>query len=127
MGYLWCAVASIAVMIIAIMMKLWFLFHSRLFSLFVDWYRSFLKDLYLAQSCGAWTSPFVGSRRRLTPHLFLMPAVSIISGTTGWFWRSNSATTLDVAIWLGRLGAGSDPLMTILGLGFLTPIILSSV
>ena len=63
--------------------------------------------------------------RRLTPRtLFLMPTVSIISGTSGWF----------LAVKLGYTGLGWPAygwvaaalilvaLMTIQGLGFLTPV-----
>jgi hypothetical protein len=63
--------------------------------------------------------------RRLTPRtLFLMPTVSIISGTTGWF----------LAVELGYMALPWPAfgwvvaalvlvtLMTILGLGFLTPV-----
>jgi len=63
--------------------------------------------------------------RRLTPRtLFLMPTVSIISGTTGWF----------LAVELGYIALGWPDfgwvaaalvlvaLMTVQGLGFLTPV-----
>jgi hypothetical protein len=63
--------------------------------------------------------------RRLTPRtLFLMPTVSIISGTTGWFL----AVELGYAAlpWpaFGWVAAALVlvSLMTILGLGFLTPV-----
>ena len=62
---------------------------------------------------------------QLTPRtLFLMPAVSIISGTTGWFL----AVQLGYAAlpWpaFGWVAAALVlvTLMTILGLGFLTPV-----
>ena len=63
--------------------------------------------------------------RRLTPKtLFLMPTVSIIGGTTGWFL----AVQLGYAAlpWpaYGWVAAALTlvTLMTILGLGFLTPV-----
>jgi hypothetical protein len=63
--------------------------------------------------------------RRLTPRtLFLMPTVSIISGTTGWFLAVQLGyTTLDWPAY-GWVAAALIlvTLMTIQGLGFLTPV-----
>jgi hypothetical protein len=62
---------------------------------------------------------------RLTPRtLFLMPTISIISGTTGWFMAVQLGyTALD---WPGYGWVAAAlvlvTLMTILGLGFLTPV-----
>ena len=63
--------------------------------------------------------------RRLTPRtLFLMPTVSIISGTTGWFLAVKIGyTALDWPAY-GWVAAALAlvTLMTIQGLGFLTPV-----
>ena len=62
---------------------------------------------------------------RLTPRtLFLMPTVSIISGTTGWFLAvALGYTALDWPAY-GWVAAALTlvVLMTILGMGFLTPV-----
>src|SRR6202047_1193009 len=63
--------------------------------------------------------------RRLTPRtLFLMPTVSIISGTTGWFLAVQLGyTALDwPAYGWGAPALSLVGLMTIQGLGFLTPV-----
>jgi hypothetical protein len=63
--------------------------------------------------------------RRLTPRtLFLMPTVSIISGTTGWFLAVDlGLTALDWPSYGWVLAAlVLVTLMTIQGLGFLTPV-----
>jgi hypothetical protein len=63
--------------------------------------------------------------RRLTPRtLFLMPTVSIIAGTTGWFLAVELGyTALDWPAY-GWVAAALTlvTLMTIQGLGFLTPV-----
>jgi hypothetical protein len=63
--------------------------------------------------------------RRLTPRtLFLMPTVSIIAGTTGWFLAVEIGyTALDWPAY-GWVAAALAlvTLMTIQGLGFLTPV-----
>jgi len=63
--------------------------------------------------------------RRLTPRtLFLMPTVSIISGTTGWFLAVNLGYTGLAWPAYGWVAAAVVlvALMTIQGLGLLTPI-----
>jgi hypothetical protein len=63
--------------------------------------------------------------RRLTPRtLFLMPTVSIISGTTGWFLAVNLGYTGLAWPAYGWVAAALVlvTLMTIQGLGLLTPI-----
>ena len=63
--------------------------------------------------------------RRLTPRtLFLMPTVSIISGTTGWFLAVQLGyTALDwPGYWWVAAALILVTLMTIQGLGFLTPV-----
>ena len=126
-GYLWCAVASIAVMIAAIVIgNLWFLNFIHIFSSLlwtgIDLFMGFVLGPILRRTDISIRREVV---RRLTPRtLFLMPAVSIISGTTGWF----------LAVELGYTALGWPAygwvvaalvlvtLMTILGLGFLTPV-----
>jgi hypothetical protein len=63
--------------------------------------------------------------RRLTPRtLFLMPTVSIISGTTGWFLAVDLGYTALEWPAYGWVAAALVlvTLMTIQGLGFLTPV-----
>ncbi len=63
--------------------------------------------------------------RRLTPRtLFLMPTISIISGTTGWFLAVELGyTTVEWPAYGWVAGALMlVTLMTIQGLGFLTPV-----
>jgi hypothetical protein len=63
--------------------------------------------------------------RRLTPRtLFLMPTVSIVAGTTGWFLAvALGYTALDWPAYAWVAAALTlVTLMTILGLGFLTPV-----
>jgi hypothetical protein len=63
--------------------------------------------------------------RRLTPKtLFLMPAVSIIGGTTGWFLAVQlgyAALPWPAYGWVAA-ALVLVTLMTILGIGFLTPV-----
>ena len=63
--------------------------------------------------------------RRLTPRtLFLMPTVSIIAGATGWFLAVELGYTALAWPAYGWVAAALVlvTLMTILGLGFLTPV-----
>jgi hypothetical protein len=63
--------------------------------------------------------------RRLTPRtLYLMPTLSIITGTTGWFLAVMLGyTALDWPAYAWVVAALTlVTLMTILGLGFLTPV-----
>ena len=125
--YLWYALAALGVMAAAIQIgNLWLLnFIHVLSSLLwtgVDLYMGFVLGPILRRLDLSARREIV---RRLTPRtLFLMPAVSIISGTTGWF----------LAVLLGYADADWPAygwvaaaltlvtLMTILGLGFLTPL-----
>ena len=62
---------------------------------------------------------------QLTPKtLFLMPTVSIIAGTTGWFLAVQLGYTALAWPAYGWVAAALTlvTLMTILGLGFLTPV-----
>jgi hypothetical protein len=126
-GYLWCGLAAIAVMIIAILIgNLWFLDFVHVFSSLlwtgIDLFMGFVLGPILRRTDITIRRQIV---RRLTPRtLFLMPAVSIISGTTGWFLAVNLGyTTLDWPAY-GWVAAALAlvTLMTIQGLGFLTPV-----
>lgn len=127
LGYLWYAVASIAVMIAAIVIgNLWFLNFIHVFSSLlwtgIDLFMGFVLGPILRRTDISIRREVA---RRLTPRtLFLMPAVSIISGTTGWFLAVELGyTALD---WPAYGWVASAlvlvTLMTILGLGFLTPV-----
>ena len=127
-GYLWVAVLAIAVMIAAIVIgNLWFLNFIHVFSSLL-WTGI---DLFMGFVLGPDPEAhgplrFAGrSSRRLTPRtLFLMPTVSIISGTTGWFLAVELGyTALDWPAY-GWVAAALVlvTLMTIQGLGFLTPV-----
>jgi hypothetical protein len=126
-GYLWCAVAAIVVMIGAIVVgNLWFLNFIHVFSSLlwtgIDLFMGFVLGPILRRLDISMRREVVS---RLTPRtLFLMPTVSIVSGTTGWF----------LAVGLGYTALGWPAygwvaaalilvtLMTIQGLGFLTPV-----
>jgi hypothetical protein len=125
--YLWLALAGIAVMIAAVMIgNLWFLdFVHVLSSLLwtgIDLFMGFVLGPILRRLDISVRREVA---RRLTPRtLFLMPAISIISGTSGWF----------LAVELGYMALPWPAfgwvvaalvlvtLMTIQGLGFLMPV-----
>ena len=125
--YLWYALAALAVMIASIVIgDLWFLnfihVSSSLLWTGIDLFMGFVLGPVLRRVELPVRREIV---RRLTPKtLFLMPAVSIIGGTTGWFL----AVQLGYAAlpWpaYGWVAAALIlvTLMTILGLGFLTPV-----
>jgi hypothetical protein len=126
-GYLWSALAAIAVMIAAVAIgNLWFLdfvhISSSLLWTGTDLFMGFVLGPILRRMDLSIRREVA---RRLTPRtLFLMPTVAIISGTTGWY----------LAVELGYAGLPWPAfgwvaaaltlvtLMTILGLGFLTPV-----
>jgi len=125
-GYLWYALASLVVMAAAIVIgNLWFLnFVHVLSSLLwtgIDLFLGFVLGPILRRVDLPVRREIV---RRLTPRtLFLMPAVSIISGTTGWFLAVELGYTALPWPGFGWVAAALVlvTLMTILGLGFLTP------
>ena len=126
-GYLWCAVAAIVVMIGAIVVgNLWLLNFIHVFSSLlwtgIDLFMGFVLGPILRRVDISIRREVV---RQLTPRtLFLMPAVSIISGTTGWFLAVDLGyTALDWPAY-GWVAAALIlvTLMTIQGLGFLTPV-----
>jgi hypothetical protein len=125
--YLWWSLVALAVMTAAIVAdNLWFLnFIHVLSSLLwtgIDLYMGFVLGPILRRVPLMLRRDMV---RQLTPRtLFLMPAVSIIAGTTGWFLAVHLGyAQLDWPAY-GWVAAALVlvTLMTILGLGFLTPV-----
>ena len=125
--YLWWSLAALAVMVAAIVLgNLWFLnFIHVLSSLLwtgIDLFMGFVLGPILRRLDISVRREVA---RRLTPRtLFLMPAVSIIAGTTGWFLAVDLGyTALDWPAY-GWVAAALIlvTLMTIQGLGFLTPV-----
>ena len=125
--YLWYVAAALAIMIAAIVIRdVWLLNYVHVFSSLL-WTGI---DLFMGFVLGPILRSLDISVRReimrqLTPRtLFLMPTVSIVAGTTGWF----------LAVQLGYTALGWPEygwvaaalllvtLMTVLGLGFLTPV-----
>jgi hypothetical protein len=125
--YVWYASAALAVMIAAIVVgNLWFLNFVHVFSSLlwtgIDLFMGFVLGPILRRVDISIRREIVG---RLTPRtLFLMPTVSIIGGTTGWFLAVQLGyTALDWPAY-GWVAAALVlvTLMTIQGLGFLTPV-----
>jgi uncharacterized membrane protein len=125
--YLWIALSAIAFMIAAIEIgNLWLLnFIHVLSSLLwtgIDLFMGFVLGPILKRVDLPIRREIVG---RLTPRtLFLMPTVSIISGTTGWFLAVELGYTALSWPAYGWVAAALAlvTLMTIQGLGFLTPV-----
>jgi len=127
----WCylswALTAIAVMVAAILAgNLWLLNFIHVFSSLlwtgIDLFMGFVLGPILRQVDLSVRRQIV---RRLTPRtLFLMPTVSIISGTTGWFLAVDLGYTALEWPAYGWVAAALVlvTLMTIQGLGFLTPI-----
>jgi len=125
--YLSAALASIVVMIAVIVNgNLWFLNFLHVFSSLLwtgtDLFMGFVLGPILRRT-DILTRREVA--KRLTPRtLYLMPTVSIVSGTTGWFLAvALGYTALDWPAfgWVAAALA-MVAVMTILGLGFLTPV-----
>jgi hypothetical protein len=125
--YLPWALAAIAAMIAVIVVgNIWLLDFVHVFSSLlwtgVDLFMGFVLGPILRRVDLSVRREIV---RRLTPRtLFLMPTVSIISGTTGWFLAVQLGyTALDWPAY-GWVAAALIlvTLMTIQGLGFLTPV-----
>src|SRR6202049_704665 len=125
--YLWWSLLALAVMIAAIVIgNLWLLDFIHVFSSLlwtgVDLFMGFVLGPILRRVDLSVRREIV---RRLTPRtLFLMPTVSIISGTTGWFLAVQLGyTALDWPAY-GWVAAALIlvALMTVQGLGFLTPV-----
>lgn len=125
--YMPWALAALAAMIAVIVAgNIWFLDFVHVFSSLlwtgVDLFMGFVLGPILRRVDLSVRREIV---RRLTPRtLFLMPTVSIISGTTGWFLAvALGYTALDwPAYWWVATALILVTLMTIQGLGFLTPV-----
>jgi len=126
-SYVWCALAAIAVMIAAIAIgNFWFLdfvhVSSSLLWTGTDLFMGFVLGPILRRMDMSVRRDVA---RRLTPRtLILMPTVSIISGTTGWFLAVDLGYTALSWPAFGWVAAALTlvTLMTIQGLGFLTPV-----
>jgi hypothetical protein len=125
--YLWIALSAIALMIAVIAIgNIWLLNFTHVFSSLlwtgIDLFMGFVLGPILKRVDIPVRREIV---RRLTPRtLFLMPTVSIISGTTGWFLAvALGYTSLEWPAY-GWVAAALAlvTLMTIQGLGFLTPV-----
>jgi hypothetical protein len=125
--YVWGALAAFAVMIAAIVIgNLWFLnlVHvlSSLLWTGIDLFMGFVLGPILRRVDISVRREIV---RRLTPRtLFLMPTISIIGGTSGWFLAVQLGYTALAWPAFGWVAAALVlvTLMTIQGLGFLTPV-----
>jgi hypothetical protein len=126
-SYFLCAVVAIVVMIAVIAIgNLWFLDFLHVFSSLlwtgIDLFMGFVLGPILRRTDISVRREVA---RRLTPRtLFLMPTISIISGTTGWFLAVTLGyTALDWPAY-GWVAAALIlvTLMTVQGLGFLTPV-----
>jgi hypothetical protein len=125
--YLWFALAGIAVMIAAVRIgNLWFLDFVHVFSSLlwtgIDLFMGFVLGPILRRMDLSVRREVA---RRLTPRtLFLMPAISIISGTSGWFLAVELGYTELPWPAFGWVAAALVlvTLMTIQGLGFLMPV-----
>jgi hypothetical protein len=125
--YLWFASAALAAMICSIIIgNPWLLNFIHVFSSLlwtgIDLFMGFVLGPILRRVDMSVRREVV---RRLTPRtLFLMPTVAIIAGTTGWFLAVELGyAALDWPAY-GWVAAALVlvTLMTILGLGFLTPV-----
>lgn len=125
--YLWFALAGIAVMIAAVRIgNLWFLDFVHVFSSLlwtgIDLFMGFVLGPILRRMDLSVRREVA---RRLTPRtLFLMPAISIISGTSGWFLAVELGYTELPWPAFGWVAAALVlvTLMTVQGLGFLMPV-----
>jgi hypothetical protein len=126
-NYVWWSLAALALMVVAIVAdNLWLLnfvhVTSSLLWTGIDLFMGFVLGPILRRVDIPVRREIV---RRLTPRtLFLMPAVSIIGGTTGWFLAVHLGYAAMPWPAYGWVAAALVlvTLMTILGLGFLTPV-----
>jgi hypothetical protein len=125
--YLWLALSAVGVMIAAIVAgNFWFLNFVHVFSSLlwtgIDLFMGFVLGPIMRRVELPVRREVM---RRLTPRtLFLMPTVSIISGTTGWFLAVQLGYLMLEWPAYGWVAASLIlvALMTIQGLGFLTPV-----
>jgi hypothetical protein len=125
--YMWYVAAAFAIMIAAIVSgTLWFLNFVHVFTSLVwtgiDLFMGFVLGPILRRQEISVRREIA---RQLTPRtLFLMPAISIISGTSGWFLAVQLGYTALPWPEFGWVAAALVlvTLMTIQGLGFITPV-----
>ena len=125
--YMWYVAAGFAVMSAAIAARnLWFLNFVHVFASLlwtgIDLFMGFVLGPILRNQP---LSVRRGIAVQLTPRtLFLMPAISVIAGTTGWFLAVQLGYTALPWPEFGWVAAalGLVTLMTLLGLGFLMPV-----
>lgn len=125
--YVWSALAALAVMIYAIVLRnLWFLNFIHVFCSVlwtgIDLFMGFVLGPILRR---VDISIRAAIARRLTPRtLILMPTIAIIAGTTGWFLAVQLGYTALAWPEYGWVAASLVlvTLLTIQGLGFLTPV-----
>jgi hypothetical protein len=125
--YMWYVAAAFAIMIAAIVSgTLWFLNFVHVFTSLVwtgiDLFMGFVLGPILRRQEISVRREIA---RQLTPRtLFLMPAISIISGTSGWFLAVQLGYTALPWPEFGWVAAALIlvTLMTIQGLGFITPV-----
>jgi hypothetical protein len=125
--YFWWALAAIAVMIAAIVAdNFWFLDFVHVFTSLlwtgIDLFMGFVLGPILRRAELPIRREIV---RRLVPRtLFLMPALAIIAGTSGWFLAVKLGYTALPWPAYGWVAAALAlvTLMTIQGLGFLAPV-----
>lgn len=125
--YLGWALSAIALMIAAVRLgNFWFLDFMHIFSSLlwtgIDLFMGFVLGPILRRADVAVRRDVM---RQLTPRtLFLMPTVSIIAGTTGWFLAVQMGYAVLDWPQYGWVAAALAlvTLMTIQGLGFLTPV-----
>jgi hypothetical protein len=126
-SYLAWALLALAVMVAAIRIgNFWFLNFVHVFSSLlwtgIDLFMGFVLGPILRRADFAVRRDVV---RQLTPRtLFLMPTISIIAGTTGWFLAVKLGYTALPWPQFGWVATALAlvTLMTIQGLGFLTPV-----
>src|SRR5271170_6798191 len=125
--YLWWALVAIAVMIAAIVASnFWLLDFIHVFTGLlwtgIDLFMGFVLGPIMRRMDLSVRREIV---RRLVPRtLFLMPALAIIAGTTGWFLAVNLGYTALPWPDYGWIAAALAlvTLMTIQGLGFIAPV-----
>jgi hypothetical protein len=126
-NYVWAALAALAVMIAAIELgNLWFLnfvhVSTSLLWTGIDLFMGFVLGPILRRVEIPVRREIV---RRLTPKtLFLMPTIAIVGGTTGYFLAVQLGYTALPWPAYGWVAAALTlvTLMSVLGLGFLTPV-----
>ncbi|MBX9776121.1 MAG: hypothetical protein K2Y71_17205 [Xanthobacteraceae bacterium] len=126
-NYLWYVAAALIVMVAATTIQnLWLLNFVHVFSSLlwtgIDLFMGFVLGPILRRVDISLRREVM---RQLTPRtLFLMPTVSIVAGTTGWFLAVQLGYTALAWPEYGWVAAALVlvTLMTVLGLGFLTPV-----